>query len=69
MSLFLFITLTRSVSFHRVLKVISFGLGSLWTTFFPSEKILSEETKSRGNEGLDIMALIISVLVALLNPP
>lgn len=36
--------------------------------FFPSEKKLSEKTKNGGNEGLDKMALIISVLVALLNP-
>ena len=68
MSLFLFITLTRSISFYRVSKSNLFWIGIIVDYFFPSEKKLSEKTKNGGNEGLDKMALIISVLVALLNP-
>lgn len=68
MSLFLFITLTRSISFYRVSKSNLFWIGIIVDYFFPSEKKLSEKTKNGGNEGLDIMALITSVLVALFNP-
>lgn len=70
MSLFLFITLTRLISFHRDSKNNLFWIGinvaSLF--FFFSEKVLSENMKNGEKEALDIMAFIFSVLVAFSIP-